>query len=290
MSARDPAKVASTPTPADIESVGEGRYLYCIINKGIEMSLGGIGVGGNEVYTIPFKDISAAVHNCPVKPYESKDERTVKEWLMAHESIVALAMEKFGTVLPFGFDTIIKGDSEMVKGWLTEDYSELKEKLEKFKDKAEYGVQIFWDQDFIVQKIAETDEEVKKLKQEIETKPKGMAYMLQRKIEKLSKNELRAEADKSSKAFYEQINPYVEKIEIEDVKKKRVPEKWKDKEMILSLSCLVHKDKVEELGEALKKIDDQREFFVRFTGPWAPYTFIGRVGKVARFPKKKEGS
>lgn len=277
MSEKNPTKPESKPVP--IEGVGEGRYLYCIIDKAIEVSFGGLGVGGNEVYTIPYNDISAVVHNSPAKPYESKDEKTVKEWVMAHSSIIDAAMEKFGTVLPFGFDTIFKGDNEKVKEWLAEDYAELKEKLRKFKDKAEYGIQIFWDQDIMAQTISEINEEIRKLRKDIKTRPKGMAYMLEKKVEKLLRNELIAKADMYRRDFYKQISGHAGEIKVEQTKGRKIPTKWEDKEIIISLSCLVHKDKLEGLSKTLEDIDKRKEFSVRFTGPWAPFSFAGEVGK-----------
>jgi len=66
---------------------------------------------------------------------------------MEHQSVVEAAWEKFGTVLPSGFDTIIRGSEavsaeENLKKWLEENYEKLKENLERIKGKVEVGVQI----------------------------------------------------------------------------------------------------------------------------------------------------
>jgi len=57
-----------------------GRYLYCIADSSEAVSLGNIGIEENEVYSIPYKDLCAVIHNCPATPYESEDKEIVKEW------------------------------------------------------------------------------------------------------------------------------------------------------------------------------------------------------------------
>jgi archaellum component FlaC len=261
--------------PAVEKEAQEARYLYCLINSSANAKFGDIGIEDSMVYTIPFKDIAAVVHKCAPKPYESKDENLVKEWILAHQYITDEAMKRFGTPIPFTFDTIIKGDDTQVKEWLTEDYSTLKAKLEKVKDKAEYGVQIFCEPESILEELEEQSEDVKRLKEEIKTKPKGLAYMLSQKLEKIVRERVRNIEDKYAKEFYNQLKNLADECSVEPTSKP-VPEKWKNKKLILNLSCLVHKSKVENLGEELGKINKTKKFSVRFTGPWAPFSFVGK--------------
>ncbi|MDI6708881.1 MAG: GvpL/GvpF family gas vesicle protein [Candidatus Thermoplasmatota archaeon] len=253
----------------------EARYLYCIINSSATSDFGDMGIEDSKVYTIPCKDIAAVVHKCAPKPYKSKDENLVKEWILAHQYIIDEAMKKFGTPIPFTFDTIIKGDDDKVKEWLAEDYPTLKAKLEKVKDKAEYTVQIFCEPNIILKEIEAQNEALKKLKEEIKTKPKGIAYMLSQKLERMQKEELIKLENNYVKDFYEQLKSLVDECRAEPTNKP-VPEKWKAQKLILNLACLVHKDKVERLGEELGKINKTQKFKVRFTGPWAPFSFVGK--------------
>ncbi len=253
--------------------MAEGRYVYCIAGNSKTTCLGKIGVEENEVYTIPYQDISAVVHNCPAEPYKSEDKELVKKWVITHEEVIEAVQEKLGTVLPLGFDTIIKADEaedaqEKVKDWLKEDYQKLKEKLNKVKGKAEYAVQISWDAKVITKKLIEKDNELKKLDQEIKSKPKGVAYMYKQKLEKLLRNKLGEEANKCFKNFYDKIKGCVDEIKVEKLKKEEEP-----RQMLMSLSCL--KDKVNKtLGDELEKISNMEGFFVEFTGPWPPYSFV----------------
>jgi hypothetical protein len=137
------------PDEGEATTKVEGRYLYCVADSGEKVSLGPIGMNGEEVYTVPYKDICAVVHDCPAEPYQSADAEVVKAWVIAHQRLVDKAWEKWGTVLPLGFDTIIRDQAgsdppESVENWLAADYESLKRKMEAVRGKAEYGVQVSW--------------------------------------------------------------------------------------------------------------------------------------------------
>ena len=254
--------------------MNEARYLYCIAEGNEKITLGNIGIEDSEVYTIPYEDLGAVVHNCLPEPYKSEDNEVMKKWVMAHQKVVDTAWERFGTVLPLGFDTIIKGEEgiapdENLKKWLKGDYENLTQKMAKLKDRAEFGVQVFWDPKIISEWVIEKSPEIKKLSEEIKSKSKGLAYMYKQKLENLLKKELEKEADKFFKVFYEQIKSCVDQIKVEKNKKNE-----EDKQMLLNFSCLLFKGKSKILGEELEKINQLKGFFVRFTGPWPPYSFV----------------
>jgi hypothetical protein len=255
----------------------KGRYVYGIVASKETVKLGEIGIGDNEVYTIPYQDLCAIVHNCPSEPYQSSDDEMVKSWVKVHQGVLDKAKERFGTVIPLGFDIILqpKDDAtspdQVVRDWLKEDYDRLNTLMEKIKDKDEYGVQISYDPKTMGELIAQQSEEVKKIKEEMATKSPGMAYMYRQKLEKAVKAEMEKLADEWFKDFYSNIKKHTEDIVVEKTKKLE-----KDKVMLLNLSCLVSNEKVESLGEELEKINNMEGFSVRFTGPWPPYSFVAK--------------
>ena len=252
-----------------------GRYLYCIIEGSEIATFGKIGIEGNEVYTVPYEDLSAVVHNCPAEPYQSENDKILKSWVVAHQKVVDTIWERYGVVIPTGFDTIISGNAgigpeENIKNWLKEDYDNLKVKIEKIRNSAEYGVQVFWDSNVMAQKITGESVEIKKLNQEIKSKPRGIAYMYRQKLKDLIKKEMENQADRYFKEFYEKIIPHADDIRVEKTKKTED----EDKQMLLNLSCLLPKDASKKLGEELEKIEALKGFSVRYTGPWPPYSFV----------------
>ncbi|MFQ5873110.1 MAG: GvpL/GvpF family gas vesicle protein, partial [Dehalococcoidia bacterium] len=202
------------------------------------------------------------------------DPEVVKGWLITHQKVVDAAWQRWTTVLPLGFDTIISGQGrgepeENVRNWLGDDYEGLKRKMERVRGEAEYGVQVFWDRRAIAQDLIEMTPEIRRLDEELRSKPRGLAYMYRQKLDRALKKEMEAKADQCFKDFYHRIKQHVDDLKVEKTKKAD-----EERQMIMNLSCLVYKDKCTELGEELEGIDKMEGFSVRFTGPWPPYSFV----------------
>ena len=83
--------------------------------------------------------------------------------------------------------------------------------------------------------------------------------------------------EKQAKELCAQIQAFVDDVKLGSTKKE-VSEKWKDKQMILNMACLMHKDNVERLGRKLSQFKNEG-YAVRFTGPWPPYSFVGQISE-----------
>ena len=253
----------------------EARYVYALIPRTDREDFGPIGIEGNTVYTISYKEISAVVHNCPPEPYQG-DEVKVKEMVGIHGDVVDAAWEEAGSILPMSFDVIVRPDGERtaddnVRKWLEDEYEALGAKLDELEDKVELGVQIFWEPKVITQRIAEENEEIRGLTAEVATKPRGMAYFYQHKIADAVKKEMETKADRDYRDYYRRLRAYAQDAEVNKIKKD------KNRQMILNLSLLVKRDKVTALGEELAEIRAEEGVDVRFTGPWPPYTFAAKI-------------
>jgi hypothetical protein len=252
--------------------LGEGRYVYCVVNSAAKVSMGNIGIAKAEVYTVPHKDIAAVVHACQSQPYQSKDANKVMEWILSHNDVVDGATEYFGTVIPFSFDTIAKGSDTSIKEWLRRSYEKFKHELGRLSHRAEYLVQIFSDQDKFVERILTENQALRELKEKTSKMSERAGYLFHRKFELRLDDACNATRAKLAEEFASQIKDHVEEMEIER-KISHLPENYKDKKLIVAFSCLVHKDNVKGLGQALGKIS-QEGYAVRFTGPWAPFSFV----------------
>jgi len=259
------------------ESKEEGVYLYCIVNSGENTSFGDVGLEDELVYIVPHDDIGAVVHRCCAEPYKTDDEEKAKDWILTHQYVIDLATERFGTVIPLRFDTIFKGDDATVESWLREKHERLMGTLRKLKGKAEYGVQVYLEKDYVEEKI-ENNTEIAALRRSLEERPKGSAYLMGKRLEKMVKVKKDVETLSLAKKLYERIVGLVCELRLEQ-NVRNLPEKWKDKLMILNLSCLISHDSVKSLGDLLGEIDGNPGFTVRFTGPWPPYSFVSEGDK-----------
>lgn len=231
------------------------------------------GIGGEAVFTVSTAGLSAVVQSCG-EPFSSKDPKLISEWILTHQAVVDFAWERFATVLPFSFDTIViekdgKSARENLLAWLEKEAIALREKLARLEGKAEYGVQISWDPLRIAPRITQRDANFQLLEAKIQAAPPGTAYLLKQQLEALLKERLEIAADAYFKEFYQKIKECTEEVKVEKTKKEEAP-----RQMLANLSCLAPKESIARLGDQLDKIGKIDGFFVRFTGPWPPYSFV----------------
>jgi len=252
---------------------GEGRYLYCVVEIDRKKTFKKFGVDEKDVYTIPYQGISAVVHPCPPRPYQSDDRELVKKWLLQHQEVVNFFFERYDAVLPLAFDTIIKASDidpdEKVRNWLKEEYSNLRRKMEKIKGKQEFGVQILWDSKSIADELRNESIEIRKMLNEIASKPRGLAYIHEQKLKNVLKKELEDKAEKYSQEFY-----CIIRSDVDDVRIEKISNVDGDRQMIMNLSCLIRRSRVQELGRELDRINSIPHISVKFTGPWPAYSFM----------------
>lgn len=254
--------------------VSEARYIYSIARTAEKENLGDIGIEKNPVFTVPYKDIAAVVHCCPPQAYETKDQKVAEEWIIEHSYVIDHSMKRFGSVLPFSFDVILKGDDLAIQQWLEKNYSVFHRNLEKISEKAEYGVQIYYNYDDLARKIKDDDFELKQMASRIEVESKGKAYLLQKKMNQRLKSLVVQKSASIAEKSLEKIRFLVEEMKIDE--KKRIPDEYRDLSLLSSYACLVRNDKVKTLGEVLDEINHLEGFRVRFTGPWAAFSFVDR--------------
>lgn len=117
--------------------IEERKYVYCIIaNTEKPASFGNKGIGNfSEVYTIPYKGISAVVSDTPLTDYQSTEEN-----IKAHNEVATLVMKEH-TVIPMAFGMAFK-DKEVLLSVLEKSYDAIKKSLALLDNKVELGIKI----------------------------------------------------------------------------------------------------------------------------------------------------
>lgn len=255
----------------------KGRYIYGVAAGAMAVSLGAVGIEGNEVYTIPGGGFCAVVHRCPAVPYQSGDGETVKRWVRMHQGVLDEAGKALGTVIPMGFDTILQSKEDaispdrVVTDWLNGDRDRFQTVMERIEGRNEYGVQISYDPRVVAQQISEQNQEIRQLGEEMASKSPGTAYLYRQKVERAVKAEIERLAGAWFTDFYSKIKAHCDDIVVEKTRKAEG-----NKVMLLNLSCLTARHRVDSLGEELEKINDTNGFSVHFSGPWSPYSFVAK--------------
>ena len=262
-----------TTCQADTVTDEAALYVYCVARAKSNHVLGPIGMDGRKVYTVRSSHICAVVHACQARPYQSDVPETVEGWVLAHQLVVQEATGLFGAVLPMAFNMIVRGNAdgsatENLQTWLAERRDCLIRLLEKVTGKAEYGVQIFWSRQRVAEELLQNDPRLRSMRDEAVTKPKGLAYMLQQTLAKVTREAVETQAASYVEDFYTRIRQCVDEVRVDRLKKADG-----DEQMLLNLSCLTEKGSP-ALGNVLERIQETQGISVRFTGPWPAYSFV----------------
>jgi hypothetical protein len=248
----------------------EGRYVYCIIRNESPRSFGKIGIGGrgDEVYTVHFKEFAAVVSGCPLVIFDPTRENA-----LAHEHVNEVVMKEF-TVLPMSFGTVFRTEDD-IKAFLKGTYEALVEVLEKMEGKIEFGLKVNWDKDTIIRGLEHENEEVRRLKQEIETNQGGSTYFAKMQLGRVVESALQAKADSYVGEIYEALRNSA----VASRSNKPIGDK-----MIMNAAFLVERDKSkafdDQISEIAKKYENKLSFL--YTGPWPPYNFVNIRLKLER--------
>jgi hypothetical protein len=87
-------------------------YVYGIIEGKIngDLNIKGIGDREDEVYSIPFKDVSAIVSNTPFEEYDPSEEN-----ILNHEKVIQSILNRDLTIAPMRFCTILGSRNDILK-------------------------------------------------------------------------------------------------------------------------------------------------------------------------------
>lgn len=250
----------------------EGRYVYCVARADKGERLAATGIEGREVYTVAYEGLSAFVHDCAARPYQSANAEEVAAWALAHHRVVDAAWKRWGAVLPLTFNTIIKAErgssEESLVKWLATEYPALNERLESLAGKAEYGVQVLWDPLVFARKVTSANLEIRKLEEEVQSKPRGLAYMYRQKLEGLVRRATEAKAAEQCQALYRTVLRHADDVRVE-----KAGQGENGFQTLAKLSCLVSSERFGDLKAELEKFPATEGLSIRLAGPLPPYSF-----------------
>ena len=249
---------------ADGSGQPEGVYVYCIIESGDAKTFGSIGIGGrgDEVFTIHHRDLAAVVSRAPLLVYDPTRENA-----LTHEHVQEIVMNEHGfTPVPMSFGTLFKTDDDTVE-FLKDTYDALRDVLQKMKDKLEFGLKVNWDREEVLREIEAENEEIRRLKAEIETNTQSSTYFARMQLGRLVEQAL---ADKSD-SYVRSIYDHLRDAAIASRSNKVIGDK-----MIMNAAFLVARDQAEHFDAKVHEIGKQFEgkLSFRYTGPWPPYNFV----------------
>ena len=246
------------------DKAASGVYVYCIIECAEPRGFGKIGIGGrgDEVYTVHYRDLAAVVSRAPLQVYDPTRENA-----LTHEHVNEVVMIDNGfTPVPMSFGTLFKTEEDTIE-FLKDTYDALRDVLQKMKDKLEFGLKVNWDRESVLAEIEKDNEELRKLKAEIESNQQSSTYFARMQLGRLVEQAL---ADKSD-AYVREIYDYLRDAAIASRHNKVIGDK-----MIMNAAFLVPREKAKFFDDKIRDINARYEGKLTFkeTGPWPPYNFV----------------
>ncbi|MGH7443224.1 MAG: GvpL/GvpF family gas vesicle protein [Longimicrobiales bacterium] len=250
---------ADTAVPIGADA---GKYVYCIIKSSDERDFGpiGIGEGGNRVYTVHHRDLAAIVSDTPIRIYDP-----TRENVLAHELVNETVMREH-TVIPMSFGTIFRTRDDIVE-LLKSTYRAFDDVLEKMDDKIEFGLKVLWDRDKVISRLEESDEEIRRLKQEITGNAQSSTYFARMQLGRL----IEAALETASNGYVMDIHQSLKPVAVASRSNKPIGDR-----MIMNAAYLVERSREQEFDEAVKALSRKYEegLSFKYTGPWPPYNFV----------------
>jgi hypothetical protein len=246
----------------DDVNVDLGKYVYCIIKSPKAREFGQIGIGdsNNPVYTVHYGDLAAVVSDTPIRIYDP-----TRENVLAHEFVNETVMREY-TVIPMSFGTLFRTEEDIVE-LLKSTYQAFDDVLEKMKDKIEFGLKVLWDRERVIATIEEENEEIRRLRDEINRNVQNSTYFARMQLGRLVEAALEDAGNQYVRDIHEALKPAA----VASRSNKPIGER-----MILNAAFLVDRDRERNFDDAVKEISRKYESLLTFkyTGPWPPYNFV----------------
>jgi len=196
----------------------------------------------------------------------------LEEKALLHEKVIEELM-KDTTTIPFKFPTIFQSE-ENVEKLLKEHNAEFKNIMAELEGKEEWGLKIYCDPEKFKRLIAEQDESIKKIDEEIASSGKGKAYLLNKKREDLINDVINKKISEDTKDNFDRLSKASVKTKINKLLPREVTQKKED--MVFNSAFLINKKRLGEFNNILDylktKYSDKGLIF-DCTGPWPPYNF-----------------
>lgn len=245
--------------------MSEGKYIYLIIEETGNKSFGPIGINNREVNLVHYKDIAAAVSNTPVINFDRLDKKELTKHVAIHQKVQEQAMKDYD-VCPMTFG-IIAPSLDEVQRILERVYLQFKTALKKVEGKAEFAVQVKWDQKKLLSELANTNPEIQKLKQEMSLKSSILGMPVKLRIGKL----IYEKVENQRAAYIKDIREELDSLSYDSTLNKLIED-----DMIANFSFLIERAKEPELDKKMQelgeKYGDKLKF--KYIGPMPPYSFV----------------
>ncbi|MBU4466673.1 GvpL/GvpF family gas vesicle protein [Patescibacteria group bacterium] len=243
----------------------KGIYLYGITDKIEKKNFGPIGINEAKVEVIPCKDINALISETPIINFDRFDKEKLTKYVTIHQKVNEEVMRNYD-VVPMAFGIIAPSKAEVLR-ILERAYLQFKTVLRKIAGKAEFAVQVWWNQEKLLEELVNVNPEIERLKQKAFSKVSILGMPIKLKLGKLIQQEIEAQKE----AFIQDIQAHLKNSSHDFTSNKLIED-----DMLANFSFLIEKAREGELDKKMQELGKKYEEKLRFKyiGPMPAYSFV----------------
>lgn len=236
-----------------------GKYLYGLTDTPPAQIAGAIfnlkGIDNEALKSVFYQDIRALVSDTSMINFDEFDKEKMHQFATTHKQTVE-ALFKNMNIIPMRFGMIVKEEKELLD-ILKRAYLQFTLALDKIRDKAEFILQVFWDEQAFLEEIDTQQKEFEKWQEQASMTKLELGRMVFELVEKYrnqSKSDIQAE-----------LRKFVLDI---------CSSKLTAKDMILNQSLLIKRDQESQLDETINRLSEQYgKLQFKYFGPLPIYSF-----------------
>jgi hypothetical protein len=259
-------------------------YVYCIAETAAaaELPAGSLPAAiedGSKLEWVAVNTLAALLSRVPREMYNEeslsehlKDATWTAIRAMRHETVMEHVVRRTSAV-PLRFGTIYL-EREGIERMLRERSRELEEIIEQLRGREEWGVNVYVDRAVLMSSITAVSPVLREMVERAEQASPGQSYLLQKKIDALKVDEVRAAVNRIVDQIEEKL-----KTQSEDGKRLRIlkVETTEHGELKAKFAFLVKRSEFEEFRDAAERLAQEHQAAgvrLELTGPWPVYNFV----------------
>ena len=236
------------------------------------------GISNSDVKIEPAGSLTAVVSHVPASEYAPEriearlqDLQWVAEQGVAHERVVAWFVDH-SEILPAPLFTMYSS-ADAMRTALAEREAQVQSEMHRLRGLREWDVKISFNEPMLRENAAQISEKVADLDREIAAAPAGKSYLLQKKRADVLKVEVRQAAHRKAVSVLNALH-----ASVEQTRSLPLPRNAESLPVVLHAALLVKIDRQKEVVEQLENHARELRALgmdLTFSGPWAPYRFMG---------------
>jgi hypothetical protein len=281
-------------SPRTIESGSDERspdslvYLYCLVDSGStahqllrERQVAGL-IDGMPLFPIEAADLVGAASDVPATLFAEAplnelvaDLPRLTPFAIRHQSAIATLFAAAPAMIPVGFGSVYR-DPAGIARMLQERVDDFRPLLARVRDRQEWGLRVTADAALLRSSAESASETLQKLAADAASAPRGRAYLLTKQRERLINAEADRLAGEALTALLQQLTDAADEVRQDALPTDQVAG---NRQLVLKAAFLVQSANAaafRAVAAEQARLLTPRGLMLDLTGPWAPYSFVGR--------------